>query len=179
MTGAGLSLDSPRWGQLAQAYGSAEDVPRLLEALACIGSEDARAEVWFALWRTLHRPDEAYSASYAAVPHLLAISRAFGVRERAEAVHLVTRIEAARRSPSSDAMPADLLEAYAAAVESLPSVVAEVATAPWPSDAAQIFAAALLVGKRQPQLGRGVLELGRALTCPTCGSDYVAAAPRD
>jgi hypothetical protein len=24
-----------------------------------------------------------------------------------------------------------------------------------------------------------VLELGRTLTCPTCGSDYGAAAPRD
>ena len=179
MSHSGLSLDSPRWGQLAQAYGSAEDVPRLLEALACIGSEDARAEVWFALWRTLHRPDEVYSASYAAVPHLLSISRAFGARERAEAVHLVTRIEVARRCPSSDAMPPDLLEAYAAAVESLPTVVAEVAAAPWPADEAQIFAAALLAAKRQPELARGVLELGRALTCPTCGSDYVASAPRD
>jgi hypothetical protein len=179
MTDLGLSLDSPRWGQLAQAYGSAEDVPRLLEALACIGSEDARAEVWFALWRTLHRPDEVYSASYAAVPHLLAISRAFGVRERAEAVHLVTRIEAVRRSASSDAMPSDVIAAYAAAVESLPLIVAEVSAAPWPADAAQVFAAALLVGKRQPDLARGVLELGRTLTCPTCGSDYSAAAPRD
>jgi hypothetical protein len=64
-------------------------------------------------------------------------------------------------------------------VESLPLVVAEVAIVPWPADAAQIFAAALLVGKRQPELARGVLELGRALTCPTCGSDYVATAPRD
>jgi hypothetical protein len=179
VTELGLSLDSPRWGQLAQAYGSAEDVPRLLEALACIGTEDARAEVWFALWRTLHRPDEVYSASFAAVPHLLAIGRMFGLRERAEAVHLATRIEVARRSPSSDAMPADVVEAYAAAVESLPLIVGEVAAAPWPADAAQIFAAALLVGKRQPELARLVLELGRALTCPTCGSEYVASAPRD
>ena len=179
MTDAGLPLDSPRWAQLAQAYGGAEDVPRLLEALACIGSEDARAEVWFALWRTLHRPAEVYSASYAAVPHLLAISRALGLRERAEAVHLVTRIEVCRRSERSDAMPPDLVEAYAAAVESLPLVVGEVAAVPWPAEIAQIFSAALLVGKRQPELARGVLELGRALTCPTCGSEYVATAPRD
>jgi hypothetical protein len=179
VTDAGLSLDSPRWAQLAQAYGSAEDVPRLLEALACIGSEDARAEVWFALWRTLHRPGEAYTASYAAVPHLLAISRALGLRERAEALHLVTRIEMSRRGSASDAMPADLVEAYAAAVESLPSIVAALSAEPWPADTAQIVAAALLVGKRQPELARGMLELGRALTCPTCGSDYVATAPRD
>ena len=49
----------------------------------------------------------------------------------------------------------------------------------WPTELAQIFSAALLIGKRQPELARGVLDLGRALTCPTCGSEYVASAPRD
>lgn len=179
MTDEILSLDSPRWAELSQAYGSAEDVPRLLEALACIGREDARTEVWFALWRTLHRPDEAYSASYAAVPHLLSIGSVFGLRERAEAVHLVTRIETSRRSPASHSIPNDLVRGYADAVDSLPDYVLSLAGVPWPPDVAQIFAAALLVGKRQPTLARGVLELGRALTCPTCGSDYVAAPTRD
>jgi len=174
-----LSLDSPRWSELHQAYGTAEDVPRLLEALACIGREEARAEVWFALWRTLYRPGEVFTASYAAAPHLLAIGDAFGLRERAQAAHLVTRIEASRRGPASAAMPADLVEAYAAAVDSLPQFVAVAAAESWPADVAQIFAAAILVGKRQPELARGVLEVGRTLTCPTCGTEYMAAPPAD
>jgi hypothetical protein len=173
-----LTLDSTRWGELTQAYGTAEDVPRLLEALACIGSERAREEVWFALWRTLHRPGEAYSASYAAVPHVLAIGSAFGLRERAQGVHLVTRIEVSRREAASAAMPDDLVESYAAAVESLPEFIAASTGEPWPADIAQIFAAAMLAGKRQPDLARGVLELGRTLTCPTCGSGY-NGRPRD
>jgi hypothetical protein len=170
-----LELDSSRWAELTQAYGTAEDVPRLLEALACIGREDARAEVWFALWRTLHRPGEAFTASYAAAPHLLAIASVFGLRERAEAAHLLTRIEASRRSPASASMPHDLLAAYAGTVESLPAFIAACSGEPWPTDVAQIFAAAMLAGKRQPDLARGVLELGRALTCPTCGTEYAAA----
>jgi hypothetical protein len=174
-----LSLDSPRWAELTQAYGTAEDVPRLLEALACIGREDARAEVWFALWRTLHRPNESFTASYAAAPHLLAIAATLGLRERAEAAHLLTRIETSRRAPGSAAMPDDLLATYAAAVESLPAFVGACAGEPWPVEVAQVFAAAMLAGKRQPALARGVLELGRALTCPTCGSEYVAAASRN
>jgi hypothetical protein len=178
VTHAVLSLDSRRWPELTQAYGTAEDVPRLLEALACIGREEARAEVWFALWRTLHRPGEAYTASYAAAPHLLAIGGTFGLRERAEAAHLLTRIEVSRREAASAPMPIDLVEAYAAAVDSLPAFVAA-ATEPWPTDVAQIFAAATLAGKRQPELARGVLELGRTLTCPTCGSEYAATPPRD
>jgi hypothetical protein len=175
VTNGALDLDSARWAELTQAYGSAEDVPRLLEALACIGREDARAEVWFALWRTLHRPGEAFTASYAAAPHLLAIATMLGLRERAEAAHLITRIEASRRGPASASVPNDLLAAYAEAVDSLPGFVAASAGEPWPTDVAQIFAAAMLAGKRQPDLARGVLELGRALTCPTCGTEYAAA----
>jgi hypothetical protein len=173
-----LSLDSTRWQQLTQAYGSAEDVPRLLEGLACIGSERAREEVWFALWRTLYRPDKVFSASYAAVPHLLDISGAFTLRERAQGVHLVTRIEVARREPASAAVPDDLIAAYANAVERMPEFVAASMAESWPADIAQLFAAAMLVGKRQPDLARGLLELGRALTCPACGTEYTGA-PRD
>ena len=174
-----LSLESPRWASLTQSYGTAEDVPRLLEALACIGSTEARAEVWFALWRTLHRPQEAYSASYAAVPHLLTIGRALSTRECAEAVHLVTRIEVSRREPASASMPDDLVSAYAEAVDSLPEIVVSMHSEAWTAEVARIFAAAMLAGKRQPELARGVLELGRALACPTCGSDYQSAVPRD
>lgn len=173
-----LSLESTRWEQLTQAYGSAEDVPRLLEALACIGSETAREEVWFALWRTLYRQGEVFSASYAAVPHLLQISGAFGLRERAQGVHLMTRIEVARREPASAPMPDDLVADYANAVDCLPAFIAASTGESWPADVAQIFSAAMLAGKRQPDLARGVLELGRALTCPTCGTEYTAA-PRD
>lgn len=174
-----LSLESPRWASLTQSYGTAEDVPRLLEALACIGSTEARAEVWFALWRTLHRPQEAYSASYAAVPHLLTIGRALSTRECVEAVHLVTRIEVSRRDPASASMPDDLLAAYGEAVDSLPAIVASMHVEPWTADMAQILAAALLAGKRQPELARDVLELGRRVVCPTCGTDHLPGVPRD
>ena len=174
-----LSLESPRWASLTQSYGTAEDVPRLLEALACVGSPEARAEVWFALWRTLHRPEEAYTASYAAVPHLLDIGRALSARECAEAVHLVTRIELSRREPGSASMPVDLVAAYGAAVDSLPAIVATMHVEPWTTETAQIFAAALLAGKRQPDLARDVLELGRPVVCPTCGADHALAVPHD
>ena len=179
MIDGALALDDPRWAELTQAYGTAEDVPRLLEALTCIGREESRAEVWFALWRTLYRPGEVFTASYAAAPHLLAIGATLGVRERAQAAHLVTRIEASRRDAASAPVPNDLVEAYAGAVESLPELVAMATGEAWPADVAQVFAAAMLVGKRQPELARGVLELGRALTCPTCGAEYMAAPPSD
>lgn len=153
-----LPLTSPRWAELSQAYGNATDVPRLIDALARLNDEESRAEVWFALWRMLCRPEVSYSSSYAAVPHMLVISNGFAALERAQAFHLAARIEIARRAPGSAPMPDDLVEAYAAALEGLPRQVADAAGEPWVEDVARICAAALLVGKRQPGLARALLD---------------------
>jgi hypothetical protein len=152
-----LSLASGRWGELTQAYGTAEDVPRLLEALDGAPDDRVRAELWFALSRMLYRDGRSYSASYAAVPHLVEIGAAGDIGELAAALHLVTLIEADRRAPSSASMPDDLLEHYAAAIESIPALVASVVGEPWPEDVARIFGAALLAGKRQAALARLLL----------------------
>lgn len=153
-----LPLTSARWTELTQAYGDAADVPRLIDALARLDDEESRAEVWFALWRMLCRPEESFSASYAAVPHVLAVSSSFAAPERAQAFHLAARIEISRRAPGSAPMPDDLVEAYAAALEGLPRQVADAAGEPWAEDVARICAAALLVGKRQPGLARALLD---------------------
>jgi hypothetical protein len=163
-----LSLDSPRWAELTQAYGTGEDVPRLLDALATLADERARAEVWFALWRTLHRPGEAFGASYAAAPHLVAMVASFPPHERVEAVHLVTRIETVRRRAGSAPMPDDLVASYAGAVERLPEIVAGAVGEAWSPDVARIYAAALLAGSRQSELAALLLDAGREPDSATC-----------
>jgi hypothetical protein len=154
-----LSLDSPRWAELTQSYGSGEDVPRLLGALATIDEPEARAEVWFALWRMLCRPDAVYTAAYAAAPHLIDVAADVELPERVEAIHFVSRIELMRRTPGAPPIPADLLVDYAEAVEALPALVAGAVDEPWSADVAQILAAALLIGKRHGALGGAILEL--------------------
>jgi hypothetical protein len=152
-----LSLASGRWKELTQAYGTAEDVPRLLQALVGAPDDRIRAELWFAVSRMLHREGRSYSASYGAVPHLLEIGARGDMGELAASLHLVTLIETDRRSPSSASMPDDLLEDYASAIESIPALVASVIAEPWPDDVARIFAAALLAGKRHAALARTLL----------------------
>ncbi len=154
-----IHLDSSAWGELTQAYGSAEDVPRLLEALEELASEQDRAPVWFALWRMLCPPEAVYTASYASAPHLLAASRSFALRERAQAIQLVASIELARQRDGGPVIPSELVAGYAKAVESLPAAVLELVAEPWDAEVAQVLAAALLVGKRQPGLGARLLEL--------------------
>jgi hypothetical protein len=156
-----LSLDSPRWAELEQGYGTAEDVPRLLDALATLDDPLARAEVWFALWRMLCRPDAVFNAAYAAAPHLLDVAADFELRERTEAIHFVSRIEVMRLTPTAPPIPPDLVADYAEAVEALPALVAGAVGEPWTPEIAQILAAAMLIGKRQGALGTALLDLGK------------------
>lgn len=155
-----LNLDSPRWRELEQAYGSAEDIPRLIAALSSVPEEAARAEVWFALWRMLWRPDAVFEAAYAAVPHLLAIIEAAPLPERVQGIHFALRVELLRRGPTAPPVPGDLVGAYGTAIDALPVAVLHCADEEWSPEVAQIFAAALLVGKRQPDLAAEVLALG-------------------
>jgi hypothetical protein len=66
-----LSLDSPEWSLLQHAYGSAGDVPELLERFR----EQPDDEDWDELWSCLCHQYTTYSATYAALPHLADIAR--------------------------------------------------------------------------------------------------------
>lgn len=155
---APLALDSPRWAGLAQAYGPAHDVPRVIAALAEVDDAQGRAELWFALWRMLWRSDAVFDAAYAAVPHLVAGSAPRPLGERIQAIHLALRVELARRGPTAPPMPADLVVAYGSTIESLPDAVHACRGEPWTAEVAQILAAALLVGKRQAGLADALLR---------------------
>jgi hypothetical protein len=155
-----LDLHSPRWSELSHAFGSAEDVPRLLTALATLDGDRARAELWFGVWALLCPADTIAPAAFAAVPHLLAITTSRGIFERSAAMHVAAHVESSRHLPTAPSIPDDLVADYAAAIESLPALVADAAVAPWDGAVAQVMAAALLVGKHQPALARSVLQLG-------------------
>jgi hypothetical protein len=78
-----LALDSPRWKELRHAYGSAERVPALLrtleaEATPRFSDHPAKARAnptpWDEVYSSLCHQYTAYSATYAAFPHIVAIA---------------------------------------------------------------------------------------------------------
>ncbi len=66
-----LSLESPRWSELQHAYGPASDIPALLAQLGMVPSSTDGSEPWFTLWSALAHEGDVYSASFAAVPHVV------------------------------------------------------------------------------------------------------------
>ena len=68
-----LPLDSDRWADLQHAYGSADDIPDLLLKLRKLPDSKNNKEPWFSLWSSLAHQGDVYSASFAAVPHVVEV----------------------------------------------------------------------------------------------------------
>jgi hypothetical protein len=121
-----LPLNSPRWRSLSQAYGDASDVPRMLQALFR-DSADVRSEAWSDIWSSLCHQGSVYTASYAAVPHIVEHATS---NESARA-HCLIFVGAVATSTDAAAIPWELREEYVAALaRAEPLVIAAIEAKP-------------------------------------------------
>ena len=112
------------WSALRHAYGSASDVPALLEqAKTAAATDDYRAEPWYSLWSSLCHQGDVYTASYAAVPELVALAEARTDSAGIEALLLAASIELERHRPSSPEIPEEVRSSYDNALRAASSLV--------------------------------------------------------
>ena len=109
-----IELDSPRWQELQDAYGPATRIPELLRQLESDTSpkSSANAEPWFSLWSALCHQGDAYTASFAAVPHIVRIGTAATGAIDPSFFHLPRAIELARVGGKAPAIPDDVVSDY-------------------------------------------------------------------
>src|SRR5690348_2948823 len=97
-----LALDSPRWAGLRTAYGAADGVPEMLRAVESVpDSEDWRGEPWFSIWSALARQGDVYSASFAAVPHVVRVLASAPDRAGPDCFHFPAWLELVDRGRKS------------------------------------------------------------------------------
>ncbi|HEV2150471.1 MAG TPA: hypothetical protein VGR37_23930 [Longimicrobiaceae bacterium] len=177
-----LDLDSPRWGELMHAYGSAHNLPDVLRQVQTELSADVQPDedeperalesAWFELASAICPMGEVNPASFAAVPHIVALAAKYDIEIRAQLLQLVARVEAGRHRPGAPSVPDDLEQAYRASISRIPHLVAARAGDEWDPTTAQALAGILLVAKGHPQLGMAVIELSEELQCPRCESTF-------
>lgn len=102
---------SVEWSALHHAYGPAVDIPALLQdARLAPAPSDYRDEPWFSLWSALCHQGDVFTASYAAVPELVAIAE--GRRAEpgvlCECLYLAAMIELERSAPEGLTPPPPL-----------------------------------------------------------------------
>lgn len=155
-----LALNDDAWSELSHAEGVACDIPARLRALATFPSGDVRdTEPYLSLSRALLHQNRVYTASYAALPHMVEMMADTPDRAHPGVLELVARIEIARSKGNGPDMH-DALEAmYTGALARLPEVIAALARQSWDEPFTRIAAAALAVSRGQATLAEAILEL--------------------
>jgi len=162
-----LSLDSPRWNSLQHAYGAASDIPALLRQLDDLPDSEGDSEPWFSLWSALAHQGDVYSASFAAVPHVIQALSAAPAKAHFTYFQFPAWVEICR-SNKGVAVPDDLLPAYSEALSKLPSLVAAAAEREWDES---LLACALSATAASKGFA-GVAEAAQELT-PTVASEFM------
>ncbi len=157
-----LSLSSPRWSELTHAYGSAQDVPGWLLQLENLPSSEGNAEPWFSIWSALAHQGDVYSASFAAVPHVVAALASAPGKADTSYFQFPAWVEICR-AKSGVAVPSELSAAYASALARLPALVAEASQEPGSPVRLACMLAAVAVAQAQPAMAEAALELTPAV----------------
>lgn len=153
-----LALDSPRWDELEHAYGRASDIPALLRQLPTLPPSTDDQEPWFSLWSALAHQNDVYSASFAAVPHVVRALTTSPSTADFTYFQFPAVVEAWRQQKGV-AIPDDLRADYFAALAALPSLVAQVAEREWDGGFLACALAAMAAAKGFGNVAEAVLEM--------------------
>ncbi len=115
-----LSLDSHRWTDLSQAYGTAGDIPGLIKAIAESDPAEMRKHPtpWKEVWNSLWHQGSVYPATYAAVPHLVSIAEQNNLTTRLEVLIFCGMI-CAHGELVAGPLPDDLIEPFDSAMKTI------------------------------------------------------------
>lgn len=155
----GVSLDSDEWSELQHAYGSAADVPALLHAIEAFPvQEEFDSEPWFTLWSSLYHQGRVYSASFAAVPHIVRVLSTAPSRATFDFFLLPACIEVGRVA-NETAVPEKLNDAYFEALAELPRLAADAARKGWDAETCMAALAATAAATGQHLLAQLLIEM--------------------
>jgi len=170
-----LDLHSPRWKQLSQAYGPAENIPALLEQLkSAPPKKNYRDEPWFTLWSSLCHQGDVYTASYAAVPHILQTASERPIEERPEFLLLAGCIEAQRHTKEAPKVPADLEAAYKDFLQLGNSMALLCLGRGWQETDYRVLLGSLLIFRGEIPLGNMLINFDGNCQCPNCDAVFPA-----
>ena len=164
-----IELASPRWSELRHAYGSASDIPALLRRLlAGERSGDVQEALHSALW---HQGD-VFTASYAAVPHLVNAAARMPTEPRLGWLVLAVGIFASSSGPTAPSVPPDLRADLTGAAKDAEPLVSDLLFArQWKVHEARYLLGMVAALQGRPETGLALFDLDAGGTCVSCGAD--------
>jgi hypothetical protein len=157
-----LSLDSPKWSELVHAYGAATNIPDLLRQLERVPPYDGETEPWFSIWSALAHQGDVYSASFAAVPHVVRILAQAPDKADFSYFQFPAWVEICRQKKSV-AIPEELATDYFAALRQLPDLVAQAADREWDEALLICALSAIAAAKGYVKVAEALQELSSSV----------------
>ena len=156
-----LPLDDSQWAELRHAYGSAREIPALLSALSSspAARNNYEDEPWFSLWSSLCHQGDIYTASYAAVPHIVRIAKLADGPIDFSFFLLPTSVEIARGKDRGPEIPEFLARDYFQAIAELTDVISRQSSYAWEQPMLLSAAAAQAAAKGHLQVAEALLNL--------------------
>ena len=162
-----LNLGSPEWGRLRHAYGSADDIPALLSRLR---HDPVNGDAWDDLWSALCHQSDVFDATYAALPHVVAVLATLPAEQRVPAANFVGSAVACAARGSAPPVPPELLSAYEAAQSEADRLLLEtLAVRSWGTEDYRVLFGALAAVRGEAALALDVFEAGTEWSCTECG----------
>lgn len=157
-----LSLESPKWSELVHAYGAASDIPDLLRQLETLPPTDGETEPWFSIWSSLAHQGDVYSASFAAVPHVVRILALAPGKADFSYFQFPAWVEICRQKKAVP-IPKELEADYFSALQRLPSLVAAAADREWDDVFLSSVLSAIAASKGFGSMAEAVQELNSSV----------------
>jgi len=155
-----LPLDDARWSALSHAYGASSDIPKLLAHAENLPEDTGfNVEPYFGLWSALCHQGDVYSASYAALPHLVRIVEENPDKFRWTLLALVHAIEMARSEGRGPPIPDDLNDPYQKALARIPAVASGLLIGDLTELELRVILAVCATAKGFPSIGEAITEL--------------------
>jgi len=167
-----LDLNSSRWSDLTHAYGSAADIPDLLRQLdTAPAQKDYKSEPWFSIWSALCHQGDVYTATYAAMPHIIASAGKKKDRERLDCLSFVGYAEACRHREGAPPVPSDLKDDYLVAMKSAREMFLSSLQENPSEEETKMLLGGIAAVTGYPKLGDVIINLDSTLTCLECEAD--------
>jgi hypothetical protein len=166
-----LPLDSPQWAELSHAFGSAAETPTDLKALA--QNEGGQEKTWSELWTTLCHQGTVYTASFAAVPHLVEMALNTPKEDRLQLIVLVAMIERGRLVHNGAFLPKVSETVYFASLALLGEIILDCLQTIWNESEYKALFMSLATIRGEVDLGWAIDFLDKQIQCPICETELV------
>ncbi len=121
-------------------------------------NSEGESEPWFSLWSSLAHQGDVYSASFAAVPHVVAALSSAPTKAAFTYFQFPAWVEICRKN-TGVAIPQDLESAYFLALAELPALVAAAAVRPWDHNFTACALSAVAAAKGNVKVAEATMEL--------------------